>query len=74
MDQLLNNTQYLLFLTFLLILTIYPYTWLKVFLLCITVLYGGYLWTTGQHVFVISLFVIGLFLLYNLLKTVFHLI
>ena len=74
MDQLLNNTQYLLFLTFLLILTVYPNTWLKVFLLGITVLYGGYLWTTGQPVFVISLFVIGLFLLNNLAKTVFHLV
>ena len=74
MDQLLNNTQYLLYLTLLLILTIYPYTLLKVFLLGITVLYGGYLWTTGQHVFVISLFVIGLFLLYNLAKTFLHLV
>jgi hypothetical protein len=74
MDLLLNNTQYLLFLTLLLILTIYPYTWLKVFLFIITCIYGGYLWTTGQHVFVISLFIIGMFLLYNLAKTVFHLV
>ena len=74
MDLLLNNTQYLLFLTLLLILTIYPYTWLKVFLFIITCIYGGYLWTTGQHVFVISLFIIGMFLLYSLAKTVFHLV
>ncbi len=74
MDLLLNNTQYLLFLTLLLILTIYPYTWLKVFLFIITCIYGGYLWTTGHHVFVISLFIIGMFLLYSLAKTVFHLV
>lgn len=74
MDLLLNNTLYLLFLTLLLILTIYPYTWLKVFFLLLTTIYAWVLWSTGQMVFLVSLFVIGFFLLYSLAKTMFHLI
>jgi len=74
MDLLLNNTLYLLFLTILLILTIYPYTWLKVFFLFLTTIYAWVLWSTGQMVFLIGLFVIGFFLLYSITKTAFHLI
>ena len=74
MDLLLTNTMYLLFLTFLLILAIYPYTWIKIFISFITSIYGWFLWSTGQYVFLISLFIIETFLLYNLLKTAFHLI
>lgn len=74
MDLLLNNTLYLIFLTLLLILTIYPYTWLKVFFLIVTTVYAWVLWSTGQMVFLISLFIIGFFLLYNLTKSVFQLV
>jgi len=73
MDLLLNNTLYLLYLTLLLVLTVYPYAWIKVFFIGITFLYGWFLWTTGQTVFLVSLLIIGLFLLYSLAKTVFHL-
>ena len=74
MDLLLNNTVYLLYLTTLLILTVYPYTWLKVFLTFLSTIYGWFLWYTGQYLFLVSLFIIETFLLYNLLKTIFHLI
>lgn len=73
MDPLMNNTVYLLYLTMLLVLTVYPYAWVKVFFMGITILYGGYLWSTGQTLFFLSLLVIGLFLLYSLAKTVFNL-
>lgn len=73
MDLLLNNTVYLLFLTLLLVLTVYPYAWVKVFFMGLTVVYGGYLWSTGQTLFFLTLLVIGLFLLYSLAKTVFNL-
>lgn len=73
MDPLLNNTVYLLFLTLLLILTVYPYAWVKVFFMGLMVVYGAYLWFTGQTLFFLSLLVIGLFLLYSLAKTIFHL-
>jgi len=72
MDLLLNNTVYLLFLTLLLVLTIYPYAWVKVFFMGITILYGWFLWSTGQTLFFLSLLAIGLFLMYSLAKTVFH--
>lgn len=73
MDLLLNNTLYLLFLTLLLVLTVYPYAWIKVFFIGIAIIYGLFLWTTGQYLFLFSLLIIGLFLLYSLAKTVFHL-
>lgn len=71
--DLLNNTVFLLFLTFLLVLTVYPYTWLKFFFVILTIVYGIFLGSTEQYVFLFSLLVIGLSLLYNLLKSVFHL-
>jgi hypothetical protein len=74
MEQLLNNTVFLLFLTILLILTVYPHTWLKVFLSLMGTIYGWFLWYTGQYLFLFSLFFIETFLWYNLLKTVFHLV
>ena len=72
--ELLYNTFFLLFLTILLTLTVYPYTWLKVFLSILSTVYGWFLWYTGQYLFLVSLFFIETFLLYNLLKTVFHLV
>jgi len=72
--ELLYNTFFLLFLTILLTLTVYPYTWLKVFLSILSTIYGWFLWYTGQYLFLVSLFFIETFLLYNLLKTVFHLV
>jgi hypothetical protein len=74
MYQLLYNTQYLLYLTLLLVLTVHPYTWLKVFLSFISTIYGWFLWYTSQYLFLFSLFFIETFLLYNLAKTVFHLV
>lgn len=71
--DLLNNTVYLLFLTLLLILTLYPNTWVKIGFLSISILYAWFLWSTGQILFLFSILFIGLFLLYSLLKTVFHL-
>jgi hypothetical protein len=71
--ELLYNTFFLLFLTILLTLTVYPYTWLKVVLSILSTIYGWFLWYTGQYLFLLSLFFIETFLLYNLLKTVFHL-
>jgi small-conductance mechanosensitive channel len=72
--ELLYNTFFLLFLTILLTLTVYPYTWLKVCLSILSTIYGWFLWYTGQYLFLLSLFFIETFLLYNLLKTVFHLV
>ena len=72
--ELLYNTFFLLFLTILLTLTVYPYTWLKIFLSILSTVYGWFLWYTGQYLFLVSLFFIETFLLYNLLKTVFHLV
>ena len=71
--ELLYNTFFLLFLTILLTLTVYPYTWLKVVLSILSTIYGWFLWYTGQYLFLLGLFFIETFLLYNLLKTVFHL-
>jgi hypothetical protein len=73
MDLLLNNTLYLLYLTMLLVLTIYPYAWVKVLITILSTLYGWFLWFTGQYLFLVSLFFIETFLLYSLAKTVFHL-
>jgi hypothetical protein len=73
MDLLLNNTVYLLYLTMLLVLTIYPYAWVKVLVTILSTLYGLFLWFTGQYIFLVSLFFIETFLLYSLAKTVFHL-
>ncbi len=74
MDLLLNNTLYLLYLTMLLVLTVYPYAWVKVLVTIISTLYGWFLWFTGQYLFLVSLFFIETFLLYSLAKTVFHLL
>ena len=71
--ELLYNTFFLLFLTIVLTLTVYPYTWLKVGLSILSTIYGWFLWYTGQYLFLLGLFFIETFLLYNLLKTVFHL-
>lgn len=73
MDPLLNNTVYLLYLTMLLVLTVYPYAWVKVFVTILSTLYGWFLWFTGQYLFLLSLFIIETFLLYSLAKTVFNL-
>lgn len=73
MDLLLNNTLYLLYLTMLLVLTVYPYAWVKVLVTILSTLYGWFLWFTGQYLFLVSLFFIETFLLYSLAKTVFHL-
>jgi len=73
MDLLLNNTLYLLYLTMLLVLTVYPYAWVKVFVTILSSLYGWFLWFTGQYLFLVSLFFIETFLLYSLAKSVFHL-
>ena len=71
--DLLYNTVFLLFLTILMTLAVYPHTWLKVLLSILSTMYGWFLWYTGQYVFLFSLFFIETLLLYNLLKTVFHL-
>lgn len=73
MDPLLNNTIYLLYLTMLLVLTVYPYAWVKVLVTILSTLYGWFLWFTGQYLFMLSLFIIETFLLYSLAKTVFNL-
>jgi hypothetical protein len=72
MDPLLNNIVYLLFLTMLLTLTVFQQIWVKVFFNILSVIYSWFLWSTGQYLFFASLFIIETFLLYNILKTVFH--
>ena len=70
--ELMHNTLFLLFLTLLLILTVYPHTWIKIMLSFIAKTYGFFLWYTSQYLFLFILFIIETFLFYNLLKSVFH--